>query len=421
MTIALRCIYAVSSLLLVAVGSAAQAAPLSNLSQGQSGLIEYSSIWPTGIYPLVTKAASPAITITGTLTFPAAVSGKVPAMVLAHHCNGITASVTNLAALLNGIGIATFIPDSFTPRGVTSVCSGSSTVSHAAATADALYALKLLATHPSIDASRIGIIGQSFGGNTVYNTAFEEVRKSIISDSLKFATHIGIYPGCEIRNWSPNMTGAPILILTGGADDWAPAANCADYSLVLRAQGPQITTIIYPDAPHAWDNPTGSVNYDPNRGNYANCRFQYRLDTLQSSRYDTGAVLGGTATTDYINSCFKRGASQGRNDATKIASDRDIAIFLANIFKLANVATPASQPDRIFNYAESNYSSFFAPAGAASQTTGDYYFRYYSTTNSYIATSGGKLYYYAPAVHSSIPPPLGDEATFLNMASQAGY
>lgn len=398
----------------------AQAAPVSDLSQGQTGVIEYASTSPT-FYQLVTKAAAPSISITGTLTLPAGTAGKVPAMILAHHCSGITASVTNLAALLNGMGIATFIPDSFTPRGYPSgVCSNASTVSHGSATADVLNALKLLATHPRIDSNRIGVIGQSYGGNTVYNTAFEEVRKTIIGDSLKFATHIALYPGCEVRNWSPNMTGASMLILLGGADDWALASTCTDYSLLLRSLGPQITTIVYPNAPHAWDNPTGTVNYSATRGSYVNCRLQFRLDTLQSSRFDTGAALGGTATTDYLSSCFKTGATQGRDDATKIASDRDITLFLAKVFNLSGVTLPASQPDRIFNYLEVTYPQHIAPAGTASQTNQGYYYRYYANTNSYIATSGGKLFFYAPNISPSILF-LGDEATFLNLAGQAGH
>jgi dienelactone hydrolase len=407
--------------LLLATGGTAQATPVTDLSQGQTGLIEFNSITPTGIYPLITKAAAPPITITGTLTFPAGVSGKVPAMILAHHCGGITQSVTDLAVMLNQLGIATFVPDSFTPRGYPSgICTNTSVVSHAATTADILNALKLLATHPNIDSARIGIIGQSFGGLAVYDTAFEEVRKSIITNSLKFAAHIGLYPaGCTTRNWSANMTKAPMLMLLGGADDWTPAAECADFDKLLRAQGTPVTTIVYPGALHAWDSPA-AVNYDANRSSVANCRFQFRFDTLQSSRYDTGEILSGAAVTDYTTACRTKGATQGRDDAAKAAATTDIANFLANTFKLTGVATSASQPDRIFNYAEVTYPALFAPAGTASQTAAGYYFRYYAQTNSYLGTNGGKLYYYAPDKSSSIVP-VGDEAPFLNQASEAGY
>lgn len=405
--------------LLFLTGATSQAAPLTDLSGGQTGVIEFNSI-TTGIYDLVTnKASAPQITISGTLTFPDAVSGRMPAMILAHHCGGVTASVTNLAAMLRMIGVATFVPDSFTPRGFPNgVCLGS-TLPNGVAIPDVLFALKLLATHPNIDPNRIGIIGQSYGGTAVYTTAHEEVRKNVITDQLKFAAHIALYPsGCNARNWSPNMTGAPMLVLLGGADDWTPPGECLTFSVLQRSLGTQTTTIVYPDAPHAWDSP-GALNYNKDRGVIGNCRFQFRLDTLQPSRYDTGERLGGTATTSYFDSCRTYGASQGRYDPATAAATKDITIFLAKNFNLT-VATPASQPDRIFNYAENIYPTLFAPAGTASQTGYGYYYRYYSQTNSYIATSGGMLYYYAPNQNPNIVL-IGPEESFLSQASQAGY
>ncbi len=417
-------IIAASALLYAALAAAgiAQAAPVTDLSQGQTGVIEFDSITPTNIYTFVTKQASPTVTLTATLTLPDGVSGKVPAMILAHHCGGITTSVTNLATMLNGIGIATFIPDSFKPRGYPSgVCTGS-TLNNTAAIADNLYALKLLATHPNIDANRIGIIGQSYGGGAVYTTAFEEARKAVIDGSLKFAAHIGMYPtGCSSRYLSDNMTGAPMLLLLGGADTWTPAGPCMDFSLFIRARGTPTTTIVYPGALHAWDTP-GQYTYNANWSHIENCYYQFRMDTSQNIQYDTGEVLAGsTAVNNYLSRCKQYGASQGPDAATKATSYADITAFLARVFKLSNVALPASQPDRIFNYLEAAYPSHLAPAGAASQTASGYYFRHYPTTNSYIATKGdGQVYYYAPSSTAS-PLPIGGEASWLNTAGQHDF
>jgi dienelactone hydrolase len=307
--------------------------PVTDLSAGQTGVISFKSTTPTGIYDLVNKNLGPEITISGTLTFPSVVSGKMPAMILAHHCGGVTSSVTKLATMLNQLGVATFVPDSFTPRGYSNgVCSGS-TLPGTVAITDVLNALKMLATHPNIDPDRIGIIGQSFGGNAVYGTAFEEVRTSVITTPLKFAAHIGLYPtGCNTRNWSPNMTGAPMLILLGGADDWTPPAECNSFVTLLNSYT-SATAIEYANAPHAWDS-DGAINYDANRTSLGNCRFQFRLDTQVPSRYDTNVTLGGTATTDYINSCKSKGASAGRYDLATAAATSDITAFLTTTFNL---------------------------------------------------------------------------------------
>jgi len=411
-------IIAASALLYAALAAAgiAQAAPVTDLSQGQTGVIEFDSITPTNIYTFVTKQASPTVTLTATLTLPDGVSGKVPAMILAHHCGGITTSVTNLATMLNGIGIATFIPDSFKPRGYPSgICTGSP-LNNTAAIADNLYALKLLATHPNIDANRIGIIGQSYGGGAVYTTAFEEARKAVIDGSLKFAAHIGMYPtGCSSRYLSDNMTGAPMLLLLGGADTWTPAGPCMDFSLFIRARGTPTTTIVYPGALHAWDTP-GQYTYNANWSHIENCYYQFDMAKYQGTRYDTGQTVNGT---DYINSCKQYGASQGPDAATKATSYADIADFLARVFKLSNVALPASQPDRIFNYLEAAYPSHLAPAGAASQTASGYYFRHYPTTNSYIATKGDSKVYFFSAGTGLVD--IGGEASWLSTAGQHNF
>ena len=418
--------YVLSSLLvLLCLAPVVNAAPLSDLSAGQSGAIEYTSRTVV-FYDLITKpiSSAPTITIPGTLTFPAGFSGKVPAMVVSHHCGGITDSVTNMAALLNSIGIATFVPDSYTPRGYPQgVCTsgGTNAVNHGSHTADALYALKLLATHPNIDASRIGVVGQSAGGNPSFLSAFEEIRRAVIGDSLKFAAHIGLYPAsCAWHNWSPNTTGSPILILLGAADDQLNATTCAAFSQQVRAAAKtptQITTIIYPDAPHAWDNPGSKATYQSGAVNYSKCYGEYRMDTLQGFRYDTGEPQTDAA--GYIASCTYKGATNGPGyEPAKTASYNDISIFLAKVFKMNNVALPASQPDRIFNYLEDNYPNHIAPASAPSQTAGSYYYRYYSKTNSYVATQNGKLYYLSPGTGLL---DLNTEAPWLNTASQAGY
>jgi len=398
------------------VSTSTLSAPLSDLSQGQTGRIEYTSITPKNHYDLSHNAPSPNVTVYGTLTLPAGTTGKVPAMVVAHHCDGITDSVTNLAAMLNSIGIATFVPDSFTPRGLSSVCSIS--YDAAPAVADNLYALKLLATHPRIDPNRIGIVGQSFGGFSVFNSAIDEVRKGVISDSLKFSAHVAMYPGCGFRYWSANMTGAPIMILMGALDDATP--GCTSYGVLLRSLGPQVTSIIYPDAYHAWDNPTPPT-YKSNATNPDNCHFDQRVDQWIASRWDTGEVFNDQTTKyNYTTSCLTNaGYWVGNNSAAKQASDTDIAIFLAKTFKMGNVVLPASQPDRIFNYLQDTYPQYLAPAGAASQTASGYYYRYYSNTSSYIATNGsGKVYYLSNGIGLI---EIGAEAAWLNTSSQSGY
>jgi dienelactone hydrolase len=399
--------------------------PITAFTAGQTGLVSFSSVTPTGPGQLLLRSAlnTPA-TVTGTLALPANASGRVPAMVISPSCSGVAVAQTNLAQRLNQIGIATFIVDSFTGRGIVGgICTGTNTLSTAANVADAFYALKLLATHPSIDSARIGIIGQSEGGMVASATAFDGLRRGVISDTLKFAAHIGLYPaGCDLRWWSPNMTGSPMLMLLGQADDWTPAQSCMDYGLTIRSVGTPITTIVYPGAQHGWDSSsTTAVDFNAQRISAGNCRAQVLIDTQTQNRYDTGAAFANLAAyTAYVASCRTLGATLAGSVATTTAATADISIFLAKTFGLTGLALPASQPDRIFSFAESTYPTLFAPAGTASQTISSFYYRYYPQTNNYLATSGGKLYYFAPAQSPTLLE-VGAEASFLSLAGQSGF
>ena len=70
------------------------------------------------------------------------------------------------------------------------------------------------------------------------------------------------------------------------------------------------------------------------------------------------------------------------------------------------VTVPAfiSQSECLFNWAEENYPSQFAPAGAISNTVAPYYYRYYPQTNAYLATStaDNHVYYLGPSSNNSI-------------------
>ena len=98
-------------------------------------------------------------------------------MVIAHGSGGILAGREDAwAARLNGLGIATFVVDSFAPRGLSSTARDQSRLSTMANLADALAALKLLATHPRIDPARIGVMGFSRGGQVALYSSLEPLR-----------------------------------------------------------------------------------------------------------------------------------------------------------------------------------------------------------------------------------------------------
>ncbi len=108
--------YAVAALLLILP----QPALADSLADGRTGRIKFSSVTPSGPTELVRRSyPATGTSITGTLSLPPVVSGRMPAMVISHGSGGILPGREDAwAARLNALGIATFVVDSFTPRGL---------------------------------------------------------------------------------------------------------------------------------------------------------------------------------------------------------------------------------------------------------------------------------------------------------------
>ena len=108
------------------------------------------------------KSGAP-VTIAGELRLPRA-RGPVPAVILVHGSGGIGTNVDRWADEFNGIGVAAFILDTFTGRGIAETITDQERVGHLAMIADSYRALALLSKHPGIDPSRIALMGFSKGG-----------------------------------------------------------------------------------------------------------------------------------------------------------------------------------------------------------------------------------------------------------------
>jgi dienelactone hydrolase len=248
------------------------AAALSNLSEGQKGRIEFESITPVNLWTYARRNMTDTkqVVVFGDLLMPKTINGKVPALVIMHGSAGVEPWAYDLwAARLNTAGAAVFVVDSFKPRGVGSTSSDQfdSRVSIAAQTADALNALRILATHPQIDSSRIYVIGMSRGGNPAFYSAWPMYQRPVNTNGAKFAGHIPLYPGmCNIRyraDANAKATG-PIFFALADRDkeDFQDVAVCERYAQELAASGNAVTSKEYKGAYHAWDGGARRFRYE---------------------------------------------------------------------------------------------------------------------------------------------------------------
>ena len=306
--------------LCILAGGLCRAETVPDLADGRVGAIAFATRTPAGPTEMM-AGGGPQTTIAGQLTLPHGSSAPVPAMIIMHGSGGILPGrEQDWAARLNGLGVATFVVDSFRPRGFSSTGADQSRLPLAASVTDALTALKLLASHPGIDRDRIGIVGHSKGGQIALYTTLEPFRRAVINDDLRFALHIAFYASCSIPYKAEGVSPAPVFLLLGGDDDYTPAAHCGRYVDFLRSRGAPVEMFIFPGAHHGFDLPT-PVRYLPRAQTARDCGLDITLDPVVARRWDTGAVILPGDIGVYLRSCMRRGASYGGNAAARAEAD----------------------------------------------------------------------------------------------------
>lgn len=310
------------------------------LTAEQTGRIYFSSVTPNSRWQLSRRKYDPApVRVSGILFMPPKVSEKIPAMIIAPGSSGVgQKDLERWAPLFTNAGIAAFVVDSFTQRGIISTSEDQSLLSPAANDADALSALTLLATHPLIDRRRIGIIGFSRGAATALATALERFRRGVIKDDLKFAAHIAFYPPCGVRFWATTnpTTGAPIMMALAEKDDYTPIQPCLDYASEMKRSGVAVTTVVYPNAYHGFDGLTSSHGWARMVQQSARCpAVEIDVDTWQYRLLSTGERFKTlNALEAAIGVCRSRGATVGSNRAAATKAEQDVLEFLSKAFRL---------------------------------------------------------------------------------------
>ena len=193
------------------------------------------------------------VTVKAELFLPEGISGRLPAMVI-HHGSGGVGNTREYAYAreFTKMGVASIIPDSFTPRGVKTTVEDQTAVSSNDMIADAFAALKMAAAHPRLDPARIGITGFSKGGSVAMRTGLDVMVRRYVPNGPKFALHVPFYAGCDTIYANMRTTGAPMLVLIGGADTYVGPERCVEAVNRMRAAGSAVAST----------SPSGACRYD---------------------------------------------------------------------------------------------------------------------------------------------------------------
>lgn len=269
------------------------------------------------------------VTLAGELRLPPDAAGKLPAVILVHGSGGIGPNVEQWARELNAIGVAAFILDSFSARGIVSTVADQSQLAHVAMMVDAYRALGVLSKHPRIDPQRIAVMGFSKGAVAAVFSSGERFRRAYGPANATFAAHIGLYTPCYVRYRDDDkVTGAPIRLFHGLADDWVPSAPCHGYLDRLKAAGADVTLTEYEGAYHAYDIYRSSTTKVEQAKTARRCTF-HEGDGGQLVNDQSGKV----SSTDN-DPCIETGTTLAYNAPAHDATVKAVQQFLSARFGL---------------------------------------------------------------------------------------
>ena len=317
-------------LAMICPGTLRAESPVVSLADGRDGTIFFASSTPTGLDQYLGTAKAPEAVVSGVLRLPVG-NAQVPAVVLSHSAGGVSRDRDLAwAERFTSMGMAVLVVDSFTPRDVKGF---TNQPSFAASVADVYAALRLLATHPRIDPTRVALMGFSRGGTVALTAALEPVRRIGAPDGARFAAHVALYPGCNTRYLASKITGVPMLMLLGGADDQAPPEPCRRYGEWFRNMGAAIKIVAYPGAHHLFDG-TEPTHFIAQAGTAGSCDMEYDIEARALRRTDTGAILAGNEIGAYFNTCSSRGVHIGGDSDARAGAEREIAALFKTALRL---------------------------------------------------------------------------------------
>jgi dienelactone hydrolase len=301
-----------------------------------SGKYAFASSTPKTLPDLLKgPATGEPVNIVGHLFLPPG-SDKVPAVVLLHGSGGIyEAELDFWPKQFNAAGIAVFTLDMFGPRGVQSTVDDQSQVPFAADVADAFAALKLLATHPRIDARRIALMGFSRGGTATLRAAVERIiAAQKLPDGLRYAAFIPTYPGGCVGGFrlvvKPGVfSKSPMMFIHGDADDYTAIGPCQDYADRIGKAGTPVEFVVIEGAHHKFDSDDIKRHYLRRAvRTKADCPIEVDIDTLYAYDRTTGARLAGEAYQAALKGCGAVGASvEGRPSAREKAAQAAVGFL----------------------------------------------------------------------------------------------
>jgi dienelactone hydrolase len=249
-----------------------------------------------------------AATIAGELRLPVG-EGPFPAVVLMHGSGGVGGNVNRWSMEFVEMGVAAFIVDCFSGRGIRSTIADQSQLGGLAMIYDAYRALEVVSGDVNIDARRIVLMGFSKGGFAALYASLKRFQRYYAPRDAEYWGYLPFYARCDIVfSQDEDVADRPIRMFHGEADDWVPFEPARQYVARLRAAGKDVELTTYPGVRHSFD----STTYPPAfRFEDAEISSQCRLAEREGQivNLDTGKPF------THHDACITRGATVGSDPA----------------------------------------------------------------------------------------------------------
>ncbi len=316
--------------------------PKGKLSENDQGEIYFQTFSPFDLQPILANKLTTPTTGLGYLTFPEDVQSPVPAMIILPGSGGIQPGREHeYAQFLNALGIAGFVIEYYAPRGLNDEVNyliRTASVTEFDLITDAHAALKLLSTHPRINAARIGLVGFSYGGMASRLAMDCRIRAALAPEHPGFKLHIDIYGPCFQVLGTQATNGAPLLTLRGSEDVSNDLVACRAREDELREIGVPVVAKVYEGAGHAWENDVPRA-FREEAPYLEGCEWHYDdagvpwVDGAPLSEYGIEATRAERIAARFtsgarLRDCVKYGYLIGRDEAVREQAFQDAKAFL---------------------------------------------------------------------------------------------
>jgi len=277
---------------------------------------------------LTGKKEGKPVTLAGELRIPRPGSDRLPAVVLVHGSGGVSGAVDDWAQWLNAMGVATFVFDSFTARGIVNTNNDQDQLGRLAMIVDAYRALDLIAKHPRIDPERVALMGFSRGGTAALYASVKRFQRMHGPAGVPFDMYIAYYPSCNTTFLNDeDVADQPIRLFHGSADEYVPAAPCRTYVERLQKAGKNVQLTEYAGALHVFDWVMLKTPVKlPQAQTMRHCRLEEAAD---------GRIINSETkqTFTYGDPCVERGATIGYNAQAHSEAQKAVREVVTTVLK----------------------------------------------------------------------------------------